>query len=95
MTQKEITTKSKRHEIYDWIEENIGEIPRGKKGFLSELLKDLVRVHNFRLVKMNDELFEALNEKGRILDELRHKEIRNKHHFQNCVPKPKRDLILE
>lgn len=95
MTQKEITTKSKRHEIYNWIETNCGKIPVGGKGYLSEMLKELVRVHNSRLVKMNNELFEALNEKGRIVDELRHEKVRNKHKTQNCIPKPKRDLILE
>ena len=89
---KEKTSKEFRKEIYDWIETYVGKIPPVSKGYLSKMLHDYVKNHNTTLVKLNNELFEALNEKGRIVDELRKKKLRNRHNENTFI---KRDLILE
>lgn len=91
--KKQIETKKKRHEIYAWIEEHIGTIPKGKKGFLKELLVEYVKLHNEKLVQLNNELFEAVNEKSRLLDIERCKNARNRHNQKTHLnTKP---LILE
>ncbi|NCU39967.1 hypothetical protein EOL99_03695 [Candidatus Falkowbacteria bacterium] len=89
---KQIETKKKRHEIYDWIDQNVGEIPRGKKGYLKELLVEYVQIHNNRLVKLTNELYQVANEKSRLLDIERGLKARNKHNEKTHI---KRDLILE
>lgn len=89
---KQIETKKKRHEIYAWVEEHVGKIPPEKKGYLKELLVEYVQIHNNRLVKLTNELYQVANEKSRLLDIERGKKVRNKHNEQNHV---KRDLILE
>ncbi len=89
----ERTSKQYRQEIYGWIENYIGEIPFGAKSYLSKMLQEYVKHHNKVLTKTNNELFEALNEKGRLIDELRKKKLRNKHNKKTHInSKP---LILE
>lgn len=89
---KKIETKKKRHEIYEWIEQHVGKIPREKKGYLKELLVEYVQIHNNRLVKLTNELYELANEKSRLLDVERGLKARNKHNEKTHI---KRDLILE
>lgn len=92
---KEKTSKELRKEIYDWIEIYVGKLPNGSKSYLSEKLKNYVKNHNQLLTKINNELFEAINEKDRLIDELRNNKIRNKHKEITCHKVIKRDLILE
>lgn len=91
MSKKEIRTKEKRHEIYNWIELNVGHIKKEQKGYLKKLLVEYVKMHNEKLVKLNNELYEAYNQRGRIIDQIRGIKMRELHR----KPKPiKRDLIL-
>lgn len=72
-----------RHFIYETIEKNIGEIPIGIKGVLSELLKDYVKIHHKHLVRTNNELLSIINKKNILIDELRGKNIRGLHNEIN------------
>jgi hypothetical protein len=54
--EKMMTTREKRHEIYDLLEKRLGAVDKTTRSLLSEKLQELVQIHNETLVSLNNSI---------------------------------------
>ena len=71
-----MTNQEKRHEIYKFIEENIGKIEPNVKIPLAQLLVEYTKVHNESLVKKINLIDKKLEEGNKLRKKKKYKESR-------------------
>lgn len=56
LKNKEYSPRDLRHEVYDYVEKNVGKLTLDQKAYLSGLMREMCKIHNITLVTLTQNL---------------------------------------